>query len=146
MNLSKNVSGYRASNAVAAGTSTINGTAIDMQNYNGVMFLIAFGAITSGAVTSIKAQGGAASDGSDATDLAGTAITVADTDDNKVFLLDVYLPGYRYVRPVVLRATQNAVVDSITAIRYDGRNRPTAHDGTTFGTAKLVVSPAAGTP
>ena len=72
MNLIKNVKVTRALASVAAGTSDKNSSIIDMQNYEGVIFIAAFGAITSGAVTSIKAQQGAASNMSDTADLAGT--------------------------------------------------------------------------
>lgn len=137
----------RVSNAQAAGVGAVNGTAVDMQGYDGVLFLVAFGAIVAGAVTSVKAQQGAVSDGSDAADLAGTGITVADDQDNKIAALDVYRPTGRYVRPVVSRATQNATIDSITAILYNGRSKPTALDAATMiATSKSVGSPELGTP
>ncbi len=138
----------RVSNAVAAGTSAANGTAVDMSGYEGVIFLVAFGAIVSGAVTSVKAQQGAASDGSDGADLEGSGVTVADTDDNKIVALDIYRPRQslgKYVRPVVSRATQNATIDSITAILYNGRNKPVALDSTLVALSKSIGSPAAGT-
>jgi hypothetical protein len=136
----------RVSNAVAAGTTTINGTAVDMTGYDGVMFLVLLGAIVSGAATSLKAQQGAASDGGDAADLAGTGITIGDTDDNKIVALDIYRPQNRYVRPVVLRATQNATVDGIIAVLYNGRVKPAVVDATLLAASKSVGSPALGTP
>ena len=145
MNLSKNTKLTRVSNAVAAGTTDINGSVIDMQNWEGVMFIVLFGAITAGAVTSIKAQQGTQSDLSDAADLEGTSVSVADDDDNKAFYLDIYRPGERYVRPVVDRGTQNAVVDGIVAIQYGPRKGPSTHDSTTVGGGELHVSPAEGT-
>lgn len=145
MNLSKNVKVVRVSNAVAAGTSEIDATAVDMAGYEGVMFVVAFGAIVAGAATSIKGQSGAASDGSDAADLAGTNITVADTEDNTVSVLDIYQPTDRYVRPVVLRATQNATVDSIVAVLYNGKRHADALD-TAVKHSLFVQSPAKGTP
>lgn len=136
----------RVSNAVAAGTTAVNGTAVDMTGYEGVIFLVHLGAIVSGAATSLKAQQGAVSDGSDAADLAGTNITIADTDDNKIVALELYRPTGQYVRPVVSRATQNATVDSITAILYNGRVKPAVIDATLLATSKSVASPALGTP
>jgi len=146
MNLSKNVKITRVSNAVAAGTTEIDGAVIDMQGFEGVQFAVSFGTITSGAVTSIKLQHGDAANLSDAADLAGTAMTVADTDDNKMFVIDCYRPLKRYVRCVVLRATQNAVVDGISATQYSARVKPCTNDSTTVASTKTVVSPAAGTP
>lgn len=56
MNLGQDVKVLRALNAVAAGTSVQNGSAIDMQGYDGVMFVAAFGTLTATAVTGLKAQ------------------------------------------------------------------------------------------
>lgn len=138
----------RVSNAVAAGTTAANGTAVDMTGYDGVLFLIAFGAIVTGAITSVKAQQGAASDGGDAVDLEGSGVTVADDQDNKVVALDIYRPrqGYgKYVRPVVSRGTQNATIDSMIAILYNGRSKPVSLDATLVAASKSLGSPATGT-
>ena len=145
MNLSKNTKLTRVSNAVAAGTTDVESAVIDMQNFEGVQFVVAFGTITAGAVTSIKVQQGAQSDLSDAADLAGTGVAVADDDDNKIFYLDVYRPRERYVRLVVDRGTQNAVVDGIFAQQYSPRKKPTTHDTTTVGGGETHASPAEGT-
>lgn len=146
MNLSKACKITRVSNAVAAGTSDINSSSVDMGadgGYDSVMFLVEFGTITSGAVTSVKAEQSA--DDSSWNDLAGTGVTVADTDDNGVAWLDVHRPGDRYVRCTVDRATQNAVVDGITAIQYNARELPTTHDATTVLGGEFHLTPAEGT-
>jgi hypothetical protein len=96
--------------AGAAGVSDINGSILDMAGFEGVKMHVRFGAITAGAVTSIKAQQGSQSDLSDAADIAGSGQTVADTDDDKSFVIDLLRPDKRYVRLVVDRGTQNAVV------------------------------------
>lgn len=129
----------------AAGTTAINGATLDMSGYEGVLFLCVMGAITATAVTSLKAQQGNASNMSDAADLAGTGITIADDDDNQVFVLDVYRPQERYVRPVVSRGTANAVVQSCLAVQYGARSRPTVINVTDLVTAEKHVSPAEGT-
>ncbi len=145
MNLSKDV---RISQAItvtagAAGTSDINGTTLDMSGYEGVLIVVTFGAIVSGATTSIKAQQGAASDLSDAADLAGTAQTIADTDDEKTFYIDLFNPQERYVRLVVDRSTQNATVASATYYQYGARVVPTTHGSNVAG--ELHIAPAEGT-
>lgn len=145
MNLSKNTKMTRVSNAVAAGTSAVNGAVIDMEGFEGCVFVVTFGAIVSGAVTSIKAQQGAASDLSDAADLANTSVSVADDDDNQIFYLDIYRPTERYIRPVVSRATQNATIDSIMAIQYGPRVKLTTHDAMTVGGGEVHAGPAEGT-
>ena len=90
MNLSPNIKITRAMDAKVAGTSDQNSNIIDMSGFDGVMFIAAFGEITAGAVTSIKAQQGAASNMSDAADLEGSGIDIADDDDNKVAVLDIF--------------------------------------------------------
>ena len=129
--------------AGAAGTSDINGATLDMQGFEGVLIEVTFGAITSGAVTSIKAQQGAASNLSDAADLEATAQTIADTDDEKTFYIDLVNPQERYVRLVVDRATQNAVVASATYIQYSADKLPTTHGANVSG--ELHIAPAEGT-
>jgi len=129
--------------AGAAATTDINGTTLDMAGWMGVLIKVTMGAIVSGAVTVIKAQQGAASDLSDAADLAGTGQSIADTDDEKVFYIDIYRPGERYVRVVVDRGTQNATVASAEYIQYGPRKPPSSH-GTNV-TGEGFASPAEGT-
>ena len=147
-----NIVGYsklvRTINATAAGTTAVNGSAIDMSGWDGISFIAAFGTLTATQVTSLKAQGGAASNLSDAADLAGTSTgTMADGDSNKALALDVYRPRQRYIRVVVVRGTANAVVDGVVAILYRGRQLPLATQDTTMSLApKVVYAPAPGTP
>lgn len=145
MNLTKNVkiSQVVTPTAGAAGTTAINGTIIDMSGAEGVTFIVTMGAIVANAVTSLKVQQGAASNMSDAADLAGSAVAIADDDDEKVFYIDVVKPLERYVRLVVSRATQNATVASAIAVQYGLRTAPKAHGTGVSG--ELHVSPAEGT-
>ena len=145
MNLSKNVKmtiAITPANGVAA-TTDIEGVTLDMQGFEGVLIEVVFGAITGSAVTSIKAQQGAESDLSDAADLEGTGQTIADTDDNKTFYIDLYRPEERYVRLYVDRATQNAVVASATYHQYAAAKAPVSH--ATGVSGELHVSPDEGT-
>lgn len=143
MNLSKSVKVTRVSNAVVAGTADINSSSVDMQGYLAAEFVVAFGAITTGAVTSAKLQG--SNDNTAWSDLERTGQTVADTDDNKLFVLDAGHPRHRYLRCVVDRGTQNAVVDSIISLQYLSDKEPVAHDATTVGGSEHHHAPAAGT-
>ncbi len=127
INLSKNFSLVRVVNATAAGTTAINGTHVDMQGWDNVVFVALMGALTASQVTSLKAQNGALANDSDQADITG-AITpaAADTDSNKALVLEVVRPLLRYVRPVVNRATANAVIDGVIAILYSGDKLPPA--------------------
>lgn len=145
-NLSRQTQPCRSMNAVAAGTSdTQVGTAIDTLGWDGILFIFAFGTITSTAVVTIKAQQGLQSGGGDAADLEGTAQSVADTDDNKIVVIDIYKPRKRYVRPVVTRATANAVIDGVVAILYRGELTPAAAHSTAVRVAEAFNSPPEGT-
>ena len=127
----------------AAGSTAINGTVVDTQGFRGVLVVATMGAITTGAATSLKVQQGTDGTMSDAADLAGTSQTIADDADGKVFYADVKNPAKRYVRLVVSRATQNAVVASAVAILYDPTDAPTTHGTGVSGEA--FVGPAEGT-
>lgn len=132
-------------NAVAAGTSDQNSSVVDMQNFDGVLFIAKFGTLTATQVTQIKAQQGQQSDLSDAADLVGTLVgPMADADSNKMLLLDIYRPRERYVRCVVDRGTANAVIDSVVAVKYKGRKLPIAQ-GSTVAASEIHNSPDEGT-
>lgn len=104
--------------ATAAGTGdSINGNPIDTQGYESVAFAIQFGTITASAVTTIKLQAGNASDGSDAVDVPGASVSVPVSASGKiVWGPEIHRPTKRYVRPVVVRATANAVIAGGTAL------------------------------
>lgn len=129
---------------LAAGTSAANSDVIDTAGADGVRFIMGFGAIVSGAVTSIKVQQGSDATVTDAADLAGSSITVADTDDNKIVISDYIRPGDRYMRVVTSRATQNATVDFLIAELYYQRTTAVTQD-TTVATLEVFSTPAEGT-
>lgn len=132
--------------AGAAGTSAIEGSVIDMgaagKEADGVLFVIQVGPVVAGAVTSAKVQQGDASDLSDAADLAGTSISIADSDDNKVKFLQVLRPRERYLRLYVSRATQNATVTAM-AFKFKLRKQPGVLASDVTG--ETHVRPAEGT-
>jgi hypothetical protein len=127
--------------AGAAGTSAINATSVDMANFEQVTFIVPVGAIVSGAATSIKAQG--SSDNSSFSDIEGTSQTIADTDDDKTFYVNLVKPRHRYNRLVVSRATQNATIGGIIAIQSNPKSLPVSHGTSVSGESH--ISPAAGT-
>jgi len=131
------------SNAVAAGTSLVTSAAVDMANFEGCKFYVPIGTVVSGAATSVKLQG--SDDNSTYADIEGSAVTVADDDDNKVVVIDIFRPRTRYLKALVVRATENATVDGIIAVRYGARVYPTTDDASTVITRELHQSPAAGT-
>ena len=133
-------------NYTAAGTSAITSDEVDTANCESVTFLVKFGAIESGAVTSVKVQQFPTTGGSGAADLEGSGVTVLDTDDNKVVAIEIVKPRERYLYCYVSRATQNSTVEWIVAIKNFVRKSPTG-DGASIVTAgkNVLVSPAEGT-
>ncbi len=147
LNLSKMLEVERSMNAVAAGTTDQNGTGVDCRNVESVTFVALLGTLTAGQVTTLKAQQSDDDGSSDAySDLEATQTTaMADNDDDQIVILEVVRPRKRYVRAVLERATQNAVIDGIVAFKHMPRIEPTTN-GTTVQETKTVISPAEGTP
>lgn len=121
--------------AGVAATTDIAGAECDMAGYDGVLMMVTFGTITGSAVTSIKAQQDTATGMASAADLEGTGQTIADTDDEETFYIDLYRPTERFVRLYVDRATQNAVVACAHYIQYRGRSAPSTHGSGVSGEA-----------
>jgi hypothetical protein len=112
---------------VAGTDDTLTGDILDMQGFDSVCFIAILGDVTNLAVVTLKAMCGSASDLSGGAYKSTTATVTATetTADDKLLILDVVKPGTRYVRPDLVRATANAVVDGIIAIRYNAINIPT---------------------
>lgn len=141
--LSTAIKPIRVSNAVAAGTTDVNTTAVDCMNADGVRFTVLFGALTANQVTSVKLQGGSLANGADAADLldssTGTVIktaNLADADTNRVAVIEVYKPKVRYVRAVIDRGTANAVIDGVLAELILRNPLPFSADSTVAASAK----------
>ncbi|MBF8255141.1 MAG: hypothetical protein HW375_48 [Anaerolineales bacterium] len=145
MQLNKGIKITRVLNAVPAGTTDQNGSILDMQGYEGVLFVALLGALTATQVTALHAQQDTDVAGGTMADLLGSSVgPLADGDGNKCLVLDVYKPRERYVRCVLDRATANAVIDGVIAIQYSARERPTAH-AASVAFSESHVSPAEGT-
>ena len=128
----------------AAGTTDLTSEAIDTQGFENVKIYIGFGAITAGAVTSVKVQQCDTSGGTYA-DLEGTSITVADDDDNQMTLHEIVRPRERFLKTVIDRGTQNAVVDFEVVVLTNARKQPSTDDSATVVSREVHASPAEGT-
>lgn len=127
---------------VAAATD-LEGATLDMAGYDGVLVSVVMGAITANAVTGIVMQQSDNSDMSSPETLEAPAHTVADDDDNQMFVLDLFKPTKRYVRVHVDRATQNAVVSGATYTQYGGRTYPITSTVADTVTVASAISPEA---
>lgn len=141
MNLSNGVKITKVAAASVTGTTAINGTALDMTGFEGVLFFAAIA--TANAGNFIKAQIGNLADGSDGADLAETKVVAAA--DGQVVWVDVYRPdpNQKYIRPVVTRGV-TTVVGEIYALQYESR-KEVNNNNVTGVIGKLVVNPYEGT-
>ena len=162
-NLLKYVKIWRVTNETAAGTGTVApGVLVDMQGFDGVMFILAVGAFTAGSVTQLNIQGGQQSGGGDQANLnmfasplpAGTPIASTTpvvsplvTGNNQLSIVDLFRPGIqgnspygqRYIGAQVTRTTQNCEVNGVFALLYRSDKRPTIPDATTVVGANLYT-------
>ena len=81
---------------------------------------------------------------SDAADLAGSAVSIANSDDNKLLVLDIHRPAERYVRAIVTRGTADATIDGVIAILYGPRVLPVTQDLTVAGIETRTSRPQRG--
>lgn len=139
MSLLKNVKVTRVANAASAATTDVNGSILDMQGFDGVMFIALTGDVTDTSALALKCEQNTANSTSGMAELTGSASFTAgaSTADNKALVLDVFKPRERYVRAVLERGTANAVVDGIIAIQYGSMSRPTTQDSSVIVSALL---------
>lgn len=144
LSLVSNVAIDRVSDAVAAGTTDVNATSVDMQGFETVAFAVAFGTLTSTAVTSIQIDH--SDDNSSFAAVAGSKVTVTDAMSNKIAVVECVRPLKRYVRCTVDRGTANAVIDAIIAIRSGAKTAPVTQGATHAATPTQIVGSTSGTP
>lgn len=125
----------------AAAKTAIEGATLDMQGFEAFRVVLVAGAITAGAVTSMKVQQGDADPPT--TDLEGSSVTIPADGDDKVFISDVFKPTKRYVRVYVSRATQDAAVASALYEQYGASAIPITEGDNV--TVEKHVSPDEGT-
>lgn len=140
LNLLKDCKITRLKNAVTAGTSDQDGSVLDMSGYDSVLFVAALGDVTDTSVLELQAFGNTADSTSSPTPVELTADSVtytagASDADNKLLVVDVVRPGYRYVFPRLKRGTANAVIDGIFAIQYRAKDVPVTQGSTVLASA-----------
>lgn len=123
----------------ATGTTAINSSEVDMEGYDGVLFVAVMGSTATD--ISMKAQQDVVTGMGGAADLAGSSKALDGTA--KIILLDIFRPLERFVRAVVTRTT-TTTIEQILAIRYKARNPPVSN-ASTAQLVKQLVSPEEGT-
>lgn len=144
MQLSKNIKVSVVSGAAAAATTEIVSSVLDMQGYDGVIFIALLGDVTDTSVLTLTAKGNSANSTSSPTPVnqASATFTAGATNaDSKALMVDVADPALRYVFASLTRTVANAIVGGIVAIQYGAEFRPTAQDASVIAsTAALGVA------
>lgn len=102
----------------AAGTTTIDSTALDMTGFEGVLWIVRFG--TPAANNNIRAQSDVVIGMGTAADLTGTLVNSATVNAHS---LDLFRPIKQFVRVRTTRGT-SSTIDTVVAIQYKPRNLP----------------------
>lgn len=131
MNLLKNVKIDQILGYFGAGVAAKTTSIIDMQGYDGVLFVAGFGTLIENGTLNVQVL---QNDSNTTVGMAAVAGTAAHTVTAANALLtqsaiavDVYKPLERYLEVTVTPAAQNAVILGVTAIRYKGKMGPDAN-------------------
>lgn len=125
--------------AAAAAQTEVVSSVLDMQGWDGVMFVALTGDVTADAVLTLTAKGNtenSTSSPTPVTQVATSAFTADGTNaDSKALVVDVNEPALRYVFASLTRTAANAVVGGIIAIQYKAALKPTVQDATVIASA-----------
>ena len=128
----------------ADGTGTASASAnkltiVDMDGYEGVMFVAQMGDVVNTAVITLRAAGATTNSSGAMTLLVGSATFTADATsaDDKCVVLDVYKPPYRYIEAQLTCATANAPYDSVLAILYKAGRVPVTQGSSVVASSTL---------
>lgn len=139
MQLTNDVKITVVSPAAAAAQTAINSSVLDMEGYEGVMFIALLGDVADTSVLTLTAKGNTANSVSSPTPVtqkATDAFTAgAATADSKALVVDVYKPTLRYQFANLTRTTADAIVGGIIAIQYQAHNKPTTNDASVIASA-----------
>lgn len=139
MNLTKDTKITVVSPAAAAAQTAINSSVLDMQGFDGVMYIALLGDVTATSVLTLTAKGNTANSVSSPTPVtqkATDAFTAGASDaDSKALVVDVFKPTLRYQFCSLTRTVADAVVGGIIAIQYQAAKKPTAHDASVIASA-----------
>lgn len=143
-------SGAASSFALAAGTTDVNSSAVDLTTVGGaqsISFLLLLGVIAAGGGGTFKLQN--SDDGSTWADVAGTAQTWTATDDDKMIGCEISVPKKRYWRVSLTRDDGgNSEIKSLLFIADFVRSEPVTQstgNGQFVRAPELFASPAQGT-
>lgn len=129
----------------ASGTTDVKGptAGVDTKGFDTIEFVLHVAAVATGATTSVKLQHSDDTTDGNFADIAGTSQTIADDDDNQLFVLSLEKPVKRYVRLYIDKDATNAVGASAVAYLSNAETKPVTQPTGVQG--EFFVSPASGT-
>lgn len=131
MNLLKNVKIDQILGYFAAGVTAKTTDIIDMQGYDGALFIAEFGTIIEDGTIAVDIYQDTESGGGTMAKVSGTSahtVTAANAAlTQSAIAVDIYKPQERYLEAIVTPAVQNAVILGVTVIRYKGKMGPDAN-------------------
>jgi len=142
--LTKAVKTVVVGTGTVAGTTGVNLTTVDTLGYAGYRICVLLGALTTNQVTSLKVQEFDTDTSGSYADVTGAVTAAAaDADAGKLLILEVYKPQKRWIRPVVNRATANAVITAAWVELYLPDFQPVATvDSVNISQYKTLDNPA----
>ena len=129
----------------AAAQTALTSDIVDMDGWDGVVFIALFGDVSDTSVLGLNVEHGDAAAGGDMADTTlSAAFTAGASDaDSKVLAVDLYKPTKRYARAVLTRTTANAVVGGIIAVQYGPSVAPVTQHASIIDHEIGVGSPSA---
>ncbi len=136
MNLGKDVKGILIQAPLASGGSDPLSTVVDMEGFEGCLFVGIVGTAGSTDVATLKISEAATSDGSMG-DLSGITGSTSAGESDKFIMIDVYKPKDQFLQATI---TRSAAVEygGTMAYQYGPLKRPTTHDSSTLATALVL--------
>ena len=118
----------------AANNTAAFGTGVDMQGFEGVMFVVPVTDSVATGIATLAAYDNSTNSSGSASAISGASATktsAADDDINdKALIVDVYKPINRYVFPKITSQTANIAFGNIIALQYEAGFKPTTQDAT----------------
>jgi hypothetical protein len=126
---------------VAAGVAPQSSDILDMQGWDGVVFVAGFGTLIEAGTLDVYVEQNPLNQAGGMARLATTTphtITAGNAAlTQSCIVVDVYRPQERYVRCVVDPSDQNAVILGVVAIRYRGRKAPVTQNTNVLKSTQL---------
>ena len=110
----------------AADSGALESAPIATGDLDGLAFIVATGANTSGGTIAVRAEGRAKAGEGDWAEIPGALVEyTSDGTDDVLLLLEIRRPnGWGEIRAKVTRGEQNTEIDGVIAVAYKPQSRP----------------------